>query len=170
MPATQPTAQSAQSPLPPELQAILAGRGLLDLAALVDRRSSWWHEDYDEDQARDGFFRYLLAHRRLVAPVQALYAEIVPEGADLAINPRLLPLDAFRAERRVRPNQHATAPNHRPLPRLELVLDVPRPPAFQGVGLPPGFRVPLIEGWAAQGNAALRTAQVDHLALVAISY
>lgn len=170
MPTTPPTARIVLSPLPPTLPADLARRGHRDLTALIDRRSSWWHEDYDVAQARDVFFRYLLAHPRLAAPIQALYAEIVPENADLTINPRLLPLAAFRAERRVASRRHATAPHHLPLPRLELVLDAPRPPAFQGGSLPLGFRVPLIEGWAARGNQALRAALADHLALVAISY
>jgi len=167
-PTVGPNRRPARPPLPADLLAPLATRGLLYLAALVDRRSSWRHEDYDERQARELFYRYLLAHPRLAGPLQTLYAEIVPEGAYLAINPRLWPLAACRAERRSRmaaPRAGAEA-----VPRLELVLDIPRPPHPDGRGLPEGYRTPSVENWAAKGNAAFQTAQAGHLALVTISY
>ena len=83
-PGTPPAKRNRPSTLPPLPADLLAGleaRGLLYLAALIDRRSSWFHETYHDQEAREVFYRYLLIHPRLQAPIQTLYAEIVPEGA-----------------------------------------------------------------------------------------
>ncbi|HVA91544.1 MAG TPA: hypothetical protein VNL71_17070 [Chloroflexota bacterium] len=170
-PGTPPAKRNRPSTLPPLPADLLAGleaRGLLYLAALIDRRSSWFHETYHDQEAREVFYRYLLIHPRLQAPIQTLYAEIVPEGAYLTINPRLLPLADFREEHRG--DKSRVGPRSHPLPRLELILDVPRPPQLEGRLPPLGYRIPSVEEWAARGNAALQAAQVSHLALITISY